>query len=144
MENKEEVTLQDCKDTIAKKHGYPTWTEFVQKNLIRFSWTEADDEAAELYAARKTVAFLKEIEELKAVIRIHEKFEWNHEIEELKEKIKHNAEGWQNAVAEKNTWKDKLTHVQEICNHDYQRIESVVPYIGCKKCFYKPKISGNK
>lgn len=29
------------------------------------------------------------------------------EIEDLKQKVKHNAEGWQNAVAEKDGWKEQ-------------------------------------
>lgn len=36
------------------------------------------------------------------------------QIEELNDKIKHNAEGWQNAVKEKDMWKDRCTNPERM------------------------------
>lgn len=47
------MTLQEAKDKVAKKHGYPSWKRLCHNGVFDGAPEKYTDEAAELYAKSK-------------------------------------------------------------------------------------------
>jgi len=64
-------SLQECKEHIAKMHGYIDWSELFQEGIFVMTYM---DEAAELYAKSQVEARDKEIERLKAIDKVSDEY----------------------------------------------------------------------
>jgi hypothetical protein len=58
------LTLQECKDEIAKKHTYNSWQEISKGGVVSQPSEYFYDEVAELHASQQTEALQAEIEQM--------------------------------------------------------------------------------
>ena len=73
-------TLQECKETVAKNHGFSSWIRLYQQNTGLE--LKAMDEIAELYAQSRTEELQKEIERLKAEKEEYGRLCWDRACDE--------------------------------------------------------------